>query len=395
MYLNRGITPAGTDIIQSGRVQYVHMQSALENMHAAVPEGVVWNLPFSLVHIPACMHGGSHLESIQHRGIHADVLDAWFRPAPNVIQAVTEHPNDIRVTPPTHASALIDALAASRNLNPAGLLLGAGSSDLMYRCLWTWLTPESHVLLLDPTYTEYERILHAIGCRVTKLRLDSSNGYVLTPQHIPPGEYDMVILCNPNSPTGVLSDVKAVIDTFPTKTLIWVDETYIEFAGTEHSLEHLVGKRANIAVCKSMSKAYALSGLRVGYVYAHPSHLDAVRLRSPPWPVSRIAQRAAIEALKSSAYYAARYQETHVLRRSLEEFLRKLGWTVVPRSCANFVMCHPSPHIQANDIVTTCGKSGVHLRLIDDRTIRIAVKGHDTLQRIMHCIEEAVFLSIV
>lgn len=394
-YLRRGLSVVSNEPIQSGNVQFVHVQSTIEDAHATFPEGFAWNLPFGVSHTSACVHGGLHLESIQHHGVHADVLDAWFPPAPSVIRAVTDHPNDIRVTPPVKAHELIEALAVTRNLRPTHLLLGAGSSDLIYRCLWTWLSPESHVLLLHPTYGEYEHVVNTIGCQVTKLELDASNGYVLTPEHIPQGDFDMVILCNPNSPTGVWSDISTVIDKFPTRTRIWVDETYIDYIGSENSLEYLVGTRPNMVICKSMSKAYALSGLRVGYVYAHPSYLDAVRARSPPWSVSRTAQRAAIEALKSTAYYAERYAETHVLRHSLEEFLRKLGWYVVPNSCANFVMARLPSHITAQEIVSTCAKSAVYIRLIDDHTIRIAIKGHETQQRIMDALEEAVFLSML
>lgn len=393
-YIRRGMTVVSNDAVVSGKVEFVHVQSHMEDLHAIMPPGFKWNLPFGVSRASACVHGGLHLESIQHHGIHADVLDAWFPPAPDVIRAVAEHPNDIRVTPPTHAPELLEALSATRKLNPSYILLGAGSSDLIYRCFFTWLSPASRVLLLDPTYAEYEHVLRIIGCQVTKLHLDASNGYVLTPQHIPPGEYDLVVLCNPNSPTGVWSDLAPVLDKFTTRTRIWVDETYVDYAGAQ-SLEGLVDTHPHLVVCKSMSKAYALSGLRVGYVYSHPTNLDAVRARSPPWTVSRPAQRAAIAALHSSEYYAEKYEETHALRRSLEEFLRKLEWSVVPGSCANFVMTRPPPHICARDIVETCARSAVYLRLIDDRTIRIAVKGHLTQQKVMTTLEDAVFLSIV
>lgn len=394
-YLRRGLTPVNDTIIESGKVQFVHVHSTIEDAHATMPAGFVWNLPFGKMHTRACVHGGLHLENIHHQGVHADVLDAWFPPAPSVIKAVTEHPNDIRVTPPAQARELLETLRATRNLKPENVLLGAGSSDLIYRCFWTWLNPESRVLLLHPTYAEYAHVVRTIGCEVTTMELDASNGYVLTPQHIPPGDFDLVILCNPNSPTGVWSDLVPVLDMFPSSTRVWIDETYIEYARTKQSLEPLVETRHNLIICKSMSKAYALSGLRVGYVYAHSVNLDAVRARSPPWTVSRIAQRAAIEALKSPEYYADRYEETHELRGELETFFKKMEWTVVPGSCANFVMTQPPLYVCARDIVETCAKSGVYLRLIDDRTIRIAVKGESTQQHIINSLEEAVLLSIV
>lgn len=383
----RGMDTVGHD------AEFVHVRARPEDLRASCGSGIVWNLPFEMRGTSACAHGGERLE-VDHAGIHADVLDAWFPPAPAVIQAVTAHPNDIRVTPPAHARELLDTLEATRGLKPSHVLLGAGASDLIYRCFFTWLGPQSRVLLLDPTYAEYDHVLRAIGCRVTKMHLDASNGYALTPQLVPPGEFDLVVLCNPNSPTGVWSDLGPVLDKFATRTRVWVDETYLEYSGKE-SLEALVETRPNLVICKSMSAAYALSGLRVGYVYAHPVLLDAVRARSPPWPVSRVAQRAAIAALRSPEYYADHYGETHVLRGKLEDFLRKLEWTVVPGACANFVMARPPSYVAARDIVESCAKSAVYLRLVDDHTVRIAVKGHSTQKKLMAAIEEAVFLSIV
>lgn len=388
MYERLGMTQVSDTTITCGRVSFAHISGA-GNVQVALPRGFVWNLPFPVRATKACMHGGAGLESLRPEGIHADVLDAWFQPAPAVVKAVNHHPNDIRLTPPTRANDVLNELATQRNLNPAHVLLGAGSSDLLYRCFWTWLSPESHVLLLSPTYAEYEHVLSAIGCKVTRLVVSASTGYVLTRDCIPPGTYDLVVLTNPNCPTGVLSDIMSIVTAFPTRTRVWVDETYIDYAGTEHSFEQFVPKFPNVIICKSMSKAYAMSGLRVGYVYADSMHLDAVRARSPPWIVSRVAQRAIVEALRSQTYYQDQYEQTHALRNRLEEFLAGLGWSVVPGSCANFVMASLPPGLSACALVDECKRELLYIRAIDEHTVRIAVKGRMTLERMMRIVQDA------
>jgi histidinol-phosphate/aromatic aminotransferase/cobyric acid decarboxylase-like protein len=95
-----------------------------------------------------------------------------------------------------------------------------------------------------------------------------------------------------------------------------VDEAYVDYAGQDQSLEREACVRPNLIVLKSMSKVYALSGLRVGYLVAHPATVRALAPWTPPWSVSLPAQVAAIEALADPAYYQQKYLETHALREA-------------------------------------------------------------------------------
>lgn len=388
-YMARGMVPVTDDVVQVGEVDYVHIQGSICELHCVLPDELVWSLPFPVDAVAACNHGGVGQDTLTPTGINADVLDAWFPPAPQVVEAVTRFAAcDMATTPPSSAGELLHALEMTRQLDPATVLLGAGSSDLIYRCFWTWLTPASRVLLLHPTYTEYEHVLNAIGCSVTKLSLSIADGYRLTPDMIPPtAEYDLVVLTNPNSPTGVLAEMMGVLATVGLKTRVWVDETYIEYAGIDESVEPCVDEYPNLIVCKSMSKAYALSGLRVGYVCAHPTQLESVRARTPPWIVSRVAQRAAIEALKRPTYYAERYEETRVLRNQLSAFLSQHGWFVLGDSCANFVLCQPPLGVLASDVVDACATLKLAIRLVDSLTLRIAVQDAETQSRMMDVLE--------
>lgn len=384
-YQARGMRVVSDERIPSGKLSFVHIAGDAADLPDDLRPGFQWRLPFPRRAVVACHHGGQGLEPLDPQGISADVLDAWFPPAPAVLDALALVARDVGITPHARCTDLLSALARTRGVDPAGVLLGAGSSDLIYRCFWTWLTPASHVLLLHPTYAEYEHVLRAIGCRVTRLELSEDDGYALTPSRVPPGRYDLVVLTNPNSPTGVHSDVAPVVEVCPESTTVWVDETYIEYAGRERSVEALVEERPNLVVCKSMSKAYALSGLRVGYVCAQPLRLESVRARSPPWIVSRVAQRAAVKALESEAYYRGRYAETRMLRASLASCLRELGWDVVAGAVANFVMAHPPPGLDAAAFVDGCAAHKLYIRLIESTArpaIRVAVKDPETLWRL-------------
>ena len=377
-----GFRRVSATVVSVGCVGYAHVIADVADLctHVAVRK-YIWDLPFESRQPKPCVHGGRGLEMLcpDPDAISADVLDAWFPPAPDVMRAMADEVA-VRTTPPTGSCELLQALSRARGVDAKCLVLGAGSSDLIYRAFFAWLTPASRVLLLTPSYAEYEHILEEIGCHVTRVRVGADTGYCPTPDMMPRESFDLAILVNPNSPTGVAFDSRAILAHIRA-TRVWVDETYVDYVGSEASLETDVMSLPNVVVCKSMSKAYALSGVRVGYLCAHPIQLGSVRRRTPPWIVSRPAQRAALEALASPEYYAARYLETHVLRAELCDGLRALGWTVPTNGCANFVMAHPP--IDATRLVDECATRKLFLRLVDAQTVRLAVRDQNTQNRML------------
>jgi len=364
-----------------------------------------------------CYHGGAFFEAIgtefdhlerRHQIISADVLDAWFDPSPRVIAAISEElPWLLRTSPPPHCDGLVRIIARTRGVEEQCILCGAGSSDLIFLALGEWLTPTSHVLILDPMYGEYAHVLEQIiGCHVDRLELLRESQYRLTPNELytrAQRGYDLVILVNPNSPTGQhvpRLEMEGVLQHIPSKTLVWVDETYQDYAGPNESLERFAADSQNIIVCKSMSKAYALSGARAAYLCGPQQLLARLRRKSPPWAVSLPAQVAAAAALQDPDYYAARWQETHGLRNSLAaQLAENTDWLVLP-SVANFLLCLlPERGPAASQVVCACRLQGLFLRDArsmsrgrgwGDQALRMAVKDEvtnarmtDILQRVL------------
>jgi histidinol-phosphate/aromatic aminotransferase/cobyric acid decarboxylase-like protein len=304
-----------------------------------------------------CFHGGAFFDaigtefadlSLRHEIINADVLDAWFPPAPAVLKAVRDDLAWLlRTSPPASADGLVRTIAQTRGLPPNCILPGAGSSDLIFLAFRQWLTPASRVLLLDPTYGEYAHVLEqVIGCQVERFALQREEAYAVDLERLGRSledSFDLLVLVNPNNPTGSClprSGLEAFLRRVPARTRVWLDEAYLDYVGPEESVESFAANSPNVVVCKSMSKVYALSGARAAYLCAAPDVVAELRSITPPWAVSLLAQIAAVKALQNPAYYAARYDETHHLRKWLEAELAQLpGWDILP-GCANFVLCH-------------------------------------------------------
>jgi len=374
-----------------------------------------WRLPCGFSTPRFCRHGSAFFSAVgddfddlsRHKNIvNADVLDAWFPPAPGVLEELQKHLSWVlRTSPPSRASGLVRAIANARSVPEESVLVGSGSSALIFLALTEWLSRESRVTLLDPTYGEYAHLLEKIvGCDVERFVLPREDGYRLDLDellerigHRPP---DWLILVNPNSPTGGFvprSRLERFLDLLPPTTRVWIDETYVDYVGSLESLERYAAASDNVVVCKSMSKVYALSGLRLAYLCA--AGRDLVRLweRTPPWGVSFPAQLAGIRALQSSSYYAERWTETGRLREELTSDLRRASCGVPFPSHANFVLVDlPSSSPPAAEIVRRCATHGVFLRdfpnseNLGERALRVAVKSAAENRRIVRVLARAL-----
>jgi len=356
----------------------------------------------------SCYHGGAFFKAIgerfdtlerRYRVIPADVLDAWFPPAPAVLRTLRAHLDWIvRTSPPTHGEGLVDVIADARGVPAASVVVGGGSSDLIFLGLTQWLDRGSRVLLLDPTYGEYAHVLeHVVGCQVDRLPLRREQRYRVDAAELElvlRRGYDLVILVNPNSPTGQHVPAKAlaeILDRAPARTRIWIDETYVEYAGPSESLERVAAASEQLVVCKSMSKMYALSGVRVAYAVTAPASARALRRRTPPWAVSLPGQLAAVRALESLPYYQRRWSETRGIRAELARRLDAIDGLEVIEGVANFVLVHMAPHHPtARALVERCRSHGLYVRdaggmspSLGDRALRIAVRDRATSQRMV------------
>ena len=363
----------------------------------------------------SCFHGGAFFEGIgvefnnldeKDNIISADVLDAWFPPAPKIQEVIQSYlPWIIKTSPPTNSEGYIKTISEHRTLNRESILPGAGSSDLIFRIFNQWLRPSSKVLILDPTYGEYSHILNKIiKCKVERLELKREEGYNINIDKLREKlnqKFDLFVWVNPNSPTGLhinKNEVESLLLNNKGCERIWIDETYVEYAGREQTLERFAEKSNNVFVCKSMSKVYALSGLRAAYLCANPKNIRPLKRITPPWVISLPAQIAATYALKQEDYYIKKYQETHELRDKLELQLKQIGIDEIIPGIANFIMFHVgNDKFSASRIVNECKLKKLYLRDLsgmgksfEDDAIRMAVKDLNTNNKMIEILKECL-----
>ena len=402
----------------------------------------------------ACFHGGAFFEAIgeefddlgRRRAIvNADVLDAPVPPSPHVLAALGQDLGWLaRTSPPVHADGLRRVLARVRGIPEANLALGAGSSDLIFRAFTRWLSPRSRVLVVDPSYGEYAHVVeHVVGATVDRFELSVRDRFVLDlerlAQRLRPsfvqsglrsgsggssgGAVDLVVLVHPNNPTGTVLQRPALerfLDRLPERTIAWIDEAYVDYADPGLSVEAKAAASRQVVVCKTLSKAYALSGMRVAYLVGPEPLAADLRRATPPWCIGLPAQVAAVAALESESWYRRRRRQVHAWRAELLRDLERAlegSRILVLDSCANWLMLQlpedasiprngaPSRgKIEASParspaarLVDRCRRSGVFLRdagatsrVLDDHFVRIAVRTPRENRRIVAAIRAAV-----
>lgn len=298
-----------------------------------------------LLRIPEAIHGALDFAELDRLGLAPEaVLDFSvngnpYGPSPCVREAMAHVPYDRY--PDREVLALRRVLAMHLDVTPDQILVGNGSTELVWLAALAFVRAGDAVLLVGPTFGEYTRAAVLMGAHLCH--------YTAQPEdfNMVPGEITqllqqwqprLVFLCNPNNPTGtfIWPDVITHWATTCPDTLFIVDEAYLTFAASAPSV--LPVQRPNMLVLRSMTKAYALAGLRLGYAVGAPDVLDALRRTRPPWSVNAFAQAAGIAALQDTDHLTACLTHIAAAKHDLIAGVQALGLAPVPSTTHFFLM---------------------------------------------------------
>jgi histidinol-phosphate aminotransferase len=271
-----------------------------------------------------------------------------YPPPPAVVadiqRAVTEAAGDLNRYPDREFVGLREALAdyLGHGVTPGQIWAANGSNEVMLHLLQAFGGPGRLALSFAPTYSmypEYARDTHTaweVGYREEDFSLDPDRAVALVRARRP----HVVLLPSPNNPTGTAlpPEVIGALCEELDDGLLVVDEAYAEFrrAGTPSALE-LLPRHPNLVVTRTMSKAFALAGARVGYLVASPDVCDALRVVRLPYHLSAVTQAVARAALRHADTLLAAVDELRDERDATVAWLRAQGCAVAD-SDANFVL---------------------------------------------------------
>ena len=285
-------------------------------------------------------------------------------PPPGLRDIISRHVGDLVHYPDPDSSLFLARAARSWNLDPAMLVAGNGTSELLFTAVRT--LPVRRGVIPVPSYIDYETACRASGLPVERLVLGPDNGFTLDLDvlagMLAPG--DLVLLGQPANPTGVVSDIRALLECilFHPDVFFLVDEA---FGGFVPGFRSLAGAADNLVTLHSLTKIFAIPGLRLGFLAADPALAERIRNQLAPWSVNTLAQACGAAFLDHSDYLARTVETTRTLREKLGAELGRLpGLTVYPGQ-ANYLLVRSQ----------TLGADELAHRLMADHRIAIRTCG--------------------
>ncbi|MGY3128493.1 histidinol-phosphate aminotransferase [Agrococcus sp. UYP33] len=261
----------------------------------------------------------------------------------DIVQEIARALPDANRYPDREFDALRRAFAdyLGHGLEPAQLWAGNGSNEVLQHVLQAFGGPGRSLLSFTPTYSMYPLLAQGVGMRWVPV--PRAADFTISPDAVRAAiaghDPDIVFLCSPNNPTGTaigLDVVEAAAEA--ARGIVLVDEAYAEFAhDRSQTALSLLDRYPRLLVSRTMSKAFAFAGIRVGYLAAHPAVVDALRLVRLPYHLSAITQAAAVAALRHSDEMLSRVDELRTQRDRIVDELAAMGFEPYP-SDANFVL---------------------------------------------------------
>lgn len=313
----------------------------------------------------------------------------------NVKEAIANSADKCVRYPDSDCTELTALIAVTEHTESENIVCGNGAADLIYRIIKS-VTPKNAVICA-PTFSEYEKALTENGCRLHKYYLHENRDFEIT-NDIPDmltADMDMLVLCNPNNPTGrlisplILSKISKKCSE--NKITILCDECFIDFTseGNSGSLRCFMNEQT--IILKAFTKLYGMPGIRLGYaVFGSKELAGNVRNTGQFWSVSVPAQLAGAAALKNTDWISKTVRIVSAERNYLSEELKKTGFKVCP-SDGNFILFYSE-----NTLTEKLIKKRIALRDCSDFDglgkgwYRTAVRNHKENVRLINALRECL-----
>ncbi len=293
-------------------------------------------------------HGGLDYARLRAEGVTPDeVLDFSvnsnpFGPHPAVREALVGV--DITRYPDPEAGRLRERLATLHGLPPARVLVTNGTAQAIWLVALAYLDPGDTVLIVGPTFGEYRVASALMGATVHVLSAPEERTFCPDVEavigQIQTYHPRVVWLCNPNNPTGVYLDRETICSILTAcqgvGSLLVVDEAYVNFTDAPWDSIPLL-ESGHLLILRSMTKDFALAGLRLGYVLGTEESIRALRRAQPPWSVNAAAQAAGLAALDHLEEYRETWRRLRPITEDLRAAVAGMGYPVLP-TAVNFFL---------------------------------------------------------
>lgn len=292
--------------------------------------------------------------------------EAPFGPHPKVVEAIQGAAFAMNRYPDPAATLMRKRIAERYDTDPARIAVGNGSCEILIAFAEALLEPGAEVIYAWPAFSMYPHLAALTGAREIRVPLTLEHRHDLDAmaQEITAATR-LVLLCNPNNPTGTylsVEEIGAFCEQVPPHVVVICDEAYIEFQQTDDwdaSLD-LQKRFSNLVLLRTFSKCFGLAGVRAGYAICTPEMRAALDALRQPFSVNALAQTAAAEAILHIDDALDRVERTIIERVTVESGLQELGLEVAD-SEANFAWVALGEADEA-EVIASLEAEGIYVR---------------------------------
>lgn len=274
------------------------------------------------------------------KAIRLNLNESPYPPSPQVLKVLGEIGEEtLRRYPDSRCDELRAELALQYGVKEEQTFCSNGSSEIISLIMKVFIGPLGQIAIPDPSFPLYHSV--AAGYQSNCIPVPTRGDFTINIDALLNSGAQAIVLVNPNAPTGLLlprEEVIRLVNEF--SGLVIVDEAYIDFAESESSMVPLIGNYRNLLVLRTFSKAYGLSGARVGYCFGDEQLIAALDKGKDVYNVDAINRLLALAALRDQSYMI---ETTNAIKQTREKFAKQLislGFSVVP-SQTNFILCTP------------------------------------------------------
>jgi histidinol-phosphate aminotransferase len=299
-----------------------------------------------------------------------------YGPLPGVVDAIASAAAGSHRYPDMGVVALREALATRYGVSPDRIATGCGSVALAEHLARVACLPGDAIVYAWRSFEAYPIIAATTAATSVRVPNDAGHGHDLEAMADAITDATrMVLVCNPNNPTGTSvrrADLDRFLAAVPSDVLVVLDEAYREFVTDPDVPDGLevYGERPNVVILRTLSKAWGLAGLRVGFLVAQPEVAAAVRKVVTPFSTSAVAQAAALAALDQADEVRRRCATVVAERERVTESIRRL-FPDVPSSQSNFVWLPLGD--RSAEFGAACEKQGVIVRPFPGDGVRVTI----------------------
>lgn len=310
-----------------------------------------------------------------------------YGPSPKVVQAIANSVAEGNRYGHGDAQTLIRMIAEKEGVKPSNIMLGPGSTDLLEKIAITRFQNGGNIVSADPSYMSVMNTAQAMGGTWKPVTLAKDYSHDLNGmQAAIDSDTQLVYICNPNNPTGSITDAAALKEfckSVSSQVPVFVDEAYLEFLPNpeDQTMVGLVAEGKDVIVARTFSKIHGMAGLRIGYIVATEERIESItsKVRST-MGLCLTSLKGAIASMQEKDFLASCKAQNTDCREFITSEIVKLGYNPIPSHTSFLIF---PIQMEGKQFMNAMVQEGVGIRtyeMYDKPWCRVSMGTHEELE---------------